>query len=65
MLASFPNKHIDDVAECDAAEDKVAPLVASPDEWASETGNDHDPVNEDDVVDRRPGHASSEKQVGK
>jgi len=64
VLASFPGEHVDDVAESEAAEGEVTPLVAGPNECAGETSDNHDPVNQDDVEDRRPGHASGEKQVG-
>jgi hypothetical protein len=64
VLASFPGEHVDDVGERKAAEGEVAPLITGPDECANKTSDDHDPVNQDDVKDRWPGHAGSEKQVG-
>jgi hypothetical protein len=64
VLAGFPGEHVEDVEERDAAESEVAPLVAGPDERAGKTGDDHDPINQDDVEDRGPGHAGSEQQVG-
>jgi hypothetical protein len=64
VLAGFPGEHVEDVAQSDATESEVAPLVASPDERAGKTGDDHNPINQDDVEDRRPGHASGEEQVG-
>ena len=64
MLASFPNKLVNDVEQSGAAKSEVAPLVAGADEGAGETGDNHDFVDEDDEEDRGPGHAGGEEQVG-
>ena len=64
VLASFPDKLVNDVEQCSAAESEVAPLVAGPDESASKTSNDHDLVDQDGEENGRPGHASGEKKVG-
>jgi hypothetical protein len=64
VLASFPGEDVDNIEECDAAKDEVAPLVAGPDKCADKAGDDHDPVDQNDVKDRRPGHTGSEEQVG-
>ena len=64
MFAGLPAEHVEDVEEGDAAEGEVAPLVAGADEGASEAGDDHDFVDEDDEEDRGPGHAGGEEQVG-
>lgn len=64
VFAGLPAEHVEDVEEGDAAEGEVAPLVAGADEGASEAGDDHDFVDEDDEEDRGPGHAGGEEQVG-
>lgn len=64
VLASFPDKLVNDVEECSAAEGEVAPLVAGPDKSASKTSDDHDLVDQDGEEDGRPWHASGEKQIG-
>lgn len=65
MLASFPGEDVNDVSKSNTSESEVSPLVASPDERANQTSDNHDPINQNDVKDRRPGHAGGEKQVGK
>ena len=64
VLASFPNKLVDDVEQRGAAEGEIAPLVAGSDESAGKTSDDHDLVDEDSEENGRPGHAGGEKQVG-
>lgn len=64
MLASFPGKLVDDVEQSSATEGEVSPLVAGANESTSKTSDNHDLIDEDGEENRRPGHASSEQQVG-
>lgn len=63
VLAGLEGEDPDDEQKSDAAEGEVSPLVARTDESANETRDDHDLVNEDNVQDGRPRHASGEEQV--
>ena len=63
VLTGLESEHIDDETEGGAAEDEVSPLVARADESASQTGDDHDLVDKNDIHDSRPRHAGSEEQV--
>jgi hypothetical protein len=44
-------------------ESKVSPLVGALDQSANKTSNNHDLVNEDDVQNCRPRHASGEEKI--
>lgn len=64
VLPSFPCKLVDDVEQSSATKGEVSPLVAGANESASKTSDDHNLIDEDGEENRRPGHASGEKQVG-
>ena len=48
---------------CLPTEREEAPFVAAGDERANQAGDNHDPVDENDVKNRDPRHAGGEKQI--
>lgn len=61
--ACLPDENVDDPEQSDAAKGVVSPLVAGRDKSTNETGDNHDPVDEDDPGSGWPWHGGREHQV--
>lgn len=63
MAAGLPSEDINDINQGSAAEGEVSPLVRTLDKSANKTGNDHDPVDEDNKEESRPWHGGSQQKI--
>lgn len=65
MFAGLPGEDVDNPEKGDATEGVVTPLIGGLDESTSESGDNHDLVNQDEEKDGGPWHASGKKQIHK